>query len=317
MHSLNQPNIADSGVKKAQKAVDVIPPGALNNTGKLYINEIHNEFIRINGFINIPRLPVTEIAVADAESIIADIASFIPEFLRQHTVVEKRVPPSDQHMLHFIRDIPGRLISFTHIFKLDLKFGGDPSNIIEKGTSDFYPSYTTDRLYYKSLLVPKIGSSAEFTSLRLIASDLVISDQLRFTSALFDQVDKTGMTAQILEQLPKNIYSVSPNLYPFIYYDYFTACLSILHPNEKNLTEAAALYEPLFLFLYNCFNDIEPIAEPREIIKLFKNRLKFHEKKLQLNETFVQELQKYFSRYHLVQNDEMALKRWWEFVRHV
>ena len=301
-------------MQKIQKIIDKIPIDALNNTGEICINAIHNEFSFINGSIVMPKLPVSEISVTGSTSIIKDIAVFIPEYLHGHTVSEKRIPPSNQHMLHFTKVITGSLFSFLHIFKIDLKFGGDPSTIIEKGTVDFYPSFKTDRLYYKSLLIPMKGFDGKFTPLRLITSNSVDFDQTLFTSALFEDVDKSGITMKIWEKLPENICNISPKLYPFVLYDYFTACLSVLQPTQKNLQTAAALYEPLFLYIYDCFEDINTIAKPEEIIKVHSSRLEFNEDKLQLNQTFIDELKEYFAQYRLEQDDEMALKHWRRFV---
>jgi hypothetical protein len=299
--------------KKAPGAVNPVPPDAANETGDIYINSIHNEFIFINGVIEIPKIPVKELDVASAGGIINSIASFIPEFLARHEIPPKRIPPADQHFLHFTQTFRGRLVDFRHLFKIDLKFSGNPDGIIEKGNSSFYPSYRTDRIYYKSRLIPISPSSGEFSPIKIMDRGTLTSDGNIFTSTIFEDINKNKFSIEICEKLPAKTFAISPKLYPFLIYDYFTVCLNVLSPTEKNIIEAVSIFEPLFFFIYSQFKDISALAGMEEIQEHFGDFLELGQQGLVLSEAFTEKLRNYFSRFILVQDDEMAVKRWRKF----
>ena len=299
--------------KSVQGILDSISPDALNNVGDIYINTIYNEFIFINGTIEIPKIPVQELNVADSGKILRAIIPFIPEFLVHHKIPLKRIPPADQHFLHFTRVFQGRLINFRHLFKIDLKFSGNPDGIIAKGNSSFYPSYRTDRIYYKSRLIPEKASSDTFSPLRLVKQSDFVSDENFFISTLFEDINRNKLSLEICEKLPAEIFAVSPKLYPFLVYDYFTACLNVLLPTEKNIHDAILIFEPLFFFIYSRFKDISELTTMEEIHKNFGDCFNPDTTELVLSEIFIEKLKKYFSGLVLVQTEEMAIKRWRKF----
>jgi hypothetical protein len=298
---------------KPQNIFDSIDPKAVNLTDSTYINIICNEFIRIKGSMVIPKIPAKELSVADSGEIIASLASFIPEFLRGHSVPYRRIPPAEQHFLHFTRLFHGRLLDFRHIFKADLKFAGNPDGIIEKGTSDFYPSFRTDRIYYKSRLIPEMPQTKTFSPVRIMDTGAVMSDDFFFTSTIFEDINKDKLTLEICGKLPE-IFTISPKLYPFVVYDYFTACLNVLNPTEEKLDEAVSIFEPLFLFIYSRFKDINLLADIDKIREYFADFFEPNMDELQLTQSFVQKLKDYFSRFNLIQNEEMALLGWRQFA---
>ena len=296
--------------KSVQGILDSIQPDALNNVGDIYVNAIYNEFIFIKGTIEIPKIPVKELNVADSGEILRSIIPFIPEFLVRHKIPLKRIPPADQHFLHFTRVFHGRLINFRHIFKIDLKFSGNPDGIIEKGNTSFYPSYRTDRIYYKSRLIPEKASSDTFSPLRLAERRDFVSDDNLFTSTFFEDINRSELSLEICEKLPMEIFAVSPKLYPFLVYDYFTACLNVLSPTEKNIHDAILIFEPLFFFIYSRFKDINELTTIEEIHKNFDDCFEPDTTELVLTESFIKKLKGYFSNPILVQNEEMAIKGW-------
>ena len=299
--------------KSVQDILDSIPANALNNVGDIYINTIYNEFIFINGTIEIPKIPVQELNVADSGGILRSIIPFIPEFLVHHKIPLKRIPPADQHFLHFTKVFQGKLINFRHVFKIDLKFSGNPDRIIEKGNSSFYPSYRTDRIYYKSRLIPEETLSDTFSPLRLARQKDFVSDENFFTSTLFEDINRSKLSLELCEKLPSETFAISPKLYPFLVYDYFTACLNVLLPTEKNIHDAILIFEPLFFFIYTRFKDISELVSTEDIRKNFGDCFEPDTTELVLSEIFIKKLKNYFSSFVLVQDEEMAIKRWRKF----
>ena len=299
--------------KTVQSIIDSIPPDAQNKVGDTYLNAIYNEFIFIKGMMEIPKISVRELDVTESGGILSSIVSFIPEFLIHHKIPKKRTPPADQHFMHFTRVFKGRLINFRHLFKVDLKFSGNPDGIIERGNSSFYPSYRTDRIYYKSRLIPEKASAHTFSPLRLVEQRDFVSDENFFTSTLFEDINRSKLSLEICEKLPMEIFAISPKIYPFLIYDYFTACLNVLSPVEKNIHEAISIFEPLFFFIYSRFKNINELASIEEIGKAFIDCFEPYTNELVLNKIFIEKLRKYFSRLVLVQDEEMAIKGWRKF----
>ena len=299
--------------KTVQGILDSIPPDAQNRAGDTYINAICNEFIFIDGIMEIPKISVQELNVTDSEEILSLIVSFIPEFLIHHRIPKKRIPPADQHSLHFTRVFQGRLINFRHLFKIDLKFSGNTEGIIEKGNSSFYPSYRTDRIYYKSRLIPEKAATDTFSPLRLVDQRGFVADDNFFTSTLFEDVNRNKLSLEICEKLPAEIFSISPKIYSFLAYDYFTACLNVLWPVEKNIHEAISIFEPLFFFIYSRFKNINELVNTEKVSETFDGCFESDTAELVLSKIFTEKLKKYFSRLILVQDEEMAIKRWRKF----
>jgi hypothetical protein len=112
--------------ERIQALIDAIGDSAVNRTGNTCINIIHNEFVFLEEPFTVPRISVKELDTATSWLIAGNLVKSIPRFLAGHTFLEKRVPAADQHMMHFTRRLHGRVMDFTHLFKADMKFGGDP-----------------------------------------------------------------------------------------------------------------------------------------------------------------------------------------------
>ena len=307
-----------SSLDAIQESIDSISPGSANRTGHTCINVIHNEFIFIEGSMEIPHIPVKELDMASSASIVEALASFIPEYLSGHKIPEKRIPSADQHMLHFTRRFPGKIMDFNHIFKADLKFAGDPSGIIEKGNPDFYPSFLTDRIYYKSRLIPESSlhrgdDSGPVDPVRIHDTRVVESDQFFHTFAMFEDLNERELTGKFYEHLDRELFGISPELYPFVVYDYFTACFNVLNPVQKEIEAAVSVFEPLFLYLYSRFHNIKKITTAEAVESAFGDLLSFEGPQLEMTDHFRERLKEYFSRWKLVHDDEMMLRGWWRF----
>ncbi|MFC1670428.1 hypothetical protein ACFL20_08540 [Spirochaetota bacterium] len=280
---------------------------------------MHNEFITFNGQIRIPKISAKELDYETASGFMPDLIKFIPEFLQNYLLLENRIPPSDQHYLQFTKRITGRALSFSNIFKIDMKFGGDTSNVIEKGNSNFYPSYTTDRIYYKSRLIPEFShaenklSTQKIDPIRLKDQNLIESDQHLHTFAMFDELDSKDISKEMCSKIDIDLFKISPSLYPFIVYDYFTACFSTIYPSEKELKKSVKIFEPLFLYLYDTLLDIDSILSRKELIETFNEELYIDNNKFKITDDFFDTIQKYFSRFTLCRDDDLALKGWWKF----
>lgn len=305
-------------IETIQEQIDSIKTTFFNQTSDIYINAIHNEFIILNNKINIPKISVKELDYKNSIPIIKNIIQYIPEFLYGHTILRKRKPASEQHSLHFIKKFSGKLLNFTHIFKIDLKFSGDPTNIIEKGNTEFYPSFITDRIYYKSRLIPEnvVGSpTSDFTPIRLKSFETVESDQYFHTFAIFDELNTIDISKEFNEKFDSEIFSISPTVYPFIVYDYFTSCFNVTYPTNNEIKKAIEIFEPIFIYLYKQYKNINDLSSLDKLVEIFNKELIISNDSLTLNPDFLIQLKNYFSQFNLFRNDELLLKGWQKIIR--
>ncbi len=289
-----------------------------NQTGDIYLNVIKNEFIMINGAIRVPKISVKELDYTTAAPIVEDISGYIPEFLAGHELLVDRRPAAEQHSLHFVRTVRGRAFEYIHMFKLYLKFEGDSRNIIEKGDTSNYPSYSTNRLYYKSRLIPvssvtRENGKIDFKPIRMIAPDAVSSDQKLFTSAIFDELDRKELTRDIHKKLGLDIFNISTEIYPFVVFDYFTACFSVLYPSPDEIEKAVEIFEPLFIMAYDKYSGIQKLKNYEEIKKIYQDRLYFVDESF-VKIKFLDDLKSYFQRWSQYRDDDLTLKGWWKIV---
>lgn len=295
-------------MKQVKKAGSVIRKysSEKNRIKGCYLNSIGNEFLHIDGLVEVPRIPVKEVPVSIALEVLKQTAEYIPEFIAGHVMPEKRIPASEQHFIHLIKFLPGRTVDFVHFFKIDLKFSGDPDGITQKGDTEHYPAYKTDRLYYKSRIVPVKKNSKVFSPLRLIDRNRVESDQVFHTYAIFDEFDSSAVSRQLCEAAGNENFSISPNLYPFIVYDYFTAALNIPEPAGAGLSRSTEIYEPLFHFIYEKITGNRvPDSEPSETV--FSHELVRKDGFLHMSEIYKDKMAVITASYKLFRNDEMAI----------
>jgi len=241
----------------------------------------------------------------------------IPEFLRNHVLLEKRQPPSEVHSIHLVQRIQGKILDFYHMFRIHLQFGGDTSAIVRQGTSDLYPSFITNRVYYTSRLVPgkKAGDSgSKLDSLKLKDRLDTESDQHFHTFAIFDDVETGSLTRQLLAGVPDDIFQVSTSLYPFVVFDYFTACMNILSPTQAAIQQAVDIFEPLFFVVAGGFVPPATLAPGHDLAEMFSGRLALEEDRVSVTPEFTAQLRDYFSGVGIERDDELAVKGWWRFV---
>jgi len=307
------------GVEKSlQSLLNNINPSSKNPPARIYLNIIHNEFYRFNGTFIIPAIPVKGLDPDQSYSITSSLIKYIPEFLKDHIWLEKSRPLTEVHSLQYVKRINGRLCSFIHMLSLDLKFSGDTSSVIEKGNSDLYPSYTSDRIYYKSRLVPELKSAegadpAGFQPLRIFDKTSIESDGFFHSFAMFEELNTGEISRNLCNAVESDVFNVSLNLYPFIAYDFFTACLNIIDPVPDELEKGVELFEPLFLFLYSKFKKIDDQFSGEIINELFSDELRIKNSEIHIRDEFFDKLRAYFSRFSLLRDDDLALKGWWEF----
>ncbi|TFH43563.1 MAG: hypothetical protein E4G96_00845 [Chrysiogenales bacterium] len=297
---------------RIQNILDRIDPDKKNSTGPVFLNSIHNEFIMLGGMLTVPRIPVRELDYGTATGVVTQLVALIPEFLRGHYLLERRKPAADQHSLQFIRIIGGRALQFVHMLKIDLLFSGDSSTIIEKATTDLYPSYHTDRIYYKSKIIPvRNASSVGFEPISMKEADHVEADHYRHLFAIFDEHNAKDFSKELCRYLGTELFGVSLDLYQFIEYEYFTACMSILNPTEEMLEEACELFEPMFVILYNRYADLDDLI-PRDSIKeIFSRELVVDRKVVSGSPEYMDRLKCYFQRFQVRRDEEMRIRGWW------
>jgi hypothetical protein len=304
--------------KKLNNLIHSIDINSRDRIESIHLNQIHNLFITFHGGIIIPKIPVKELDHETAFPIVQDLVKMIPNLIRHHVIPAHNKPASDQHYIHLIQKVAGSLFNYIHMLKIDCKFGGDPANILKRGNSLHYPSFQTNRVYYKSFVFPVsvVDDQYEFMEIRLTQSQQVESDQYFHTYALFDDMNKDGATHKLCEYIGNDLFAIPSTLFPFVQFEYFTACLNVLYPVQDEIIESIRLFEPLFIFLYSKYNPIETLLiDTVTIRETYGKLLKIENNKIELTSTFKESLRAYFRRYSLFRNDELALKGLWEFKR--
>lgn len=300
-------------VNKIQSMLNRIDDST-NRTANIYLNAIKNEFIKLSGEIEVPRLSVKELDYTTAIKIFESIHEYIPEFLYGHRLLENRKPESDQHALHFVMPVRGKVLEYVHILKIYFKFGGDSVTITRKGDSDNYPAYKTDRLYYKSRIIPVKNyhdtDTIDFEPVRFMILDYVESDQRLFTTSLFDEADTAETTKNIYKKINLDIFNISPEFYPFFVYDYLTSCFNILYPTNKEILEAINITEPVFLLIFAKYNILNKYADIEKAKNIYADIIDFEN--VSLKDNYLPALQNYFKRFSVFRDDELSLKGWWK-----
>jgi len=295
----------------------------VNKTGKIFLNDLKNEFILLNGLIEIPKIFVGGLTDLQKIELTEIFIQYIPEFLKDHSLMIAPKPFVDNLSIHFAKQIKGKLFNYIHYFKIDLKFGGNPSTIIDKGGTDYYPSYKTDRLYYKSFLIPVENVKIEqdmiidFESARVFSEIEITSDEQFHTFVLFQDINLNEKNDHILKKLNVSIFPFSSNIYQFVAYGFFSVVFNVPKPDKSELLRAADIFEPILIKLYSDFNP-EKFSEIKNMI-INKNDssliddLVFNENSIILSGTFEEKASFYFSRYSIFRDDALALKRWRRF----
>lgn len=301
-------------ISQINNYIRLIDEHNVNKTGNIYINILKNEFIMLKENIVIPKIPVAKLSYTEALPIVQTIIPIISQFLLSHTLLADRQPPHELHSLHFIRLLEGKCINFYHVLRLDFKFGGDSSTILEPGNNDYYPVYRTNRLYYKSRLVPTSKDHpTPITPIKLIQSITTESDQYFHTYAIFDDIDTSQQTNEFIKTLP-DIFSIPATLYPFIIMDYYTACMNVPNPVPDELNRACTIFEPLFFIIASRFLSIDVISPMNEIASTFSGLLEINDNKVIPTPNLIKMSKEYFNRYSLSRDEQCMLKGWWQLV---
>ncbi|HOP62575.1 MAG TPA: hypothetical protein PK358_10760 [Spirochaetota bacterium] len=285
-----------------------------NSIKGIFIDETLSEFYLLENEITVPRLPVKEIDIKNSHDISSQLVHLFPEYLEGHSFIKKRKPASEQHALHFIRPIEGRVIDFIHIIRFDFRFYGKRGAIVLKGDNENYPSYATDMIYFKSQLVPvyKGSDPAEIDSIRLRENFEVETDRRLFTSVIFDEFSTKEISIELSRRAGPELFRIPVKIYPFINYEYFTACFNIPDPSFEKVNASAEIYEPVFLYLYFGYRSSSGDITVERALEL-NDMLESGGEGVVLKPEFILDLKDFFSSYTLETDDELLLKGWKRF----
>ena len=298
-----------SSVETIDSLISLISESEVNSISGIFLDESLMEFFLLKNEMNVPSIPVGELDYTTGIDITKNLISVIPQYLYKHSLLEKRKPSSEQHSLQFVKNIPGKLIDFVHILRFDFKLTGRDGRITGKGDNQTYPEYSTDRIRYKSRLVPVLKGSDPFQmdSLRLKSQLKVDNEWKRITSVIFDEFSSSEISIEFSIKSGSDIFSIPPKLYQFISYDYFTACMNIPDPALSKLERAAEIFEPLFFYLYFQYRDgLHEVDEKQlsihnEYIERTGSGL-IQKPRLQIS------LKEFFSNYTLYSDEDLMLK---------
>ena len=279
----------------------------------IFINETKNEVLSLGSLIEIPRISVKAVDRTSIAPVVDAIMKAVPGYFRGHTVLENPYPAAETHHLHFVRQIQGVRQSFIHMFKLDFRFASDMGTNHRDGTADFYPSYSTDRVLYKSVLIPvdSVERNDEgitsFVPSRISMKESVDADRFKFAHTIFDEFDPTEFNERIYEHLDAELFPVSHRIYPFIEYGFFTIMMRIPDPEMSVVDEAVRIFEPLYSRLHCVFSGETP---EYDAVSAYSGELLLRDGLIVESDSFRKKTKDFFSRYSFFQNDELALKRW-------
>ena len=274
----------------------------------IYLDEVLNLFLKLQGDLIVPGISVKELDYKKGSVLFEEVIKYAPQFFYAHTFMEKRKPAAEEHSLQFCRKIEGVVADFVHVIRVNFRFTPGSGSIISRGNSDTYPSYKTDRLFYKSRLVPvKKGSSPEkIDSLKIKDFEAEEADNRLFTSVVFDESSSGSMSSELTRKAGPGIFPFPVNIYPFVVYDYFTACLAIPDPSPKVIEEAAGLFEPLFFYIYSNYRNV--VRDPDFPAESFRGFLSIENDTVALTGDYTDKLKKFFSRYSIYTDDILMLE---------
>lgn len=280
-----------------------------NRINGVFLDETLMEFYQLADAMPVPPVPVSELDYTTGIEIVKSLILLIPEYLRGHSLLEKRKPSSEQHSLQFFKPVIGKIIDFVHILRFDFKLTGSDGRISGRGDNRTFPQYNTDRIRFRSRLVPvaKGSDPSHIDSLRMKSRLEVDTDGKRFTSVFFDEFSTSEISIDFSSKAGTDIYSVPLKIYQFIAYDYFTACLNIPDPLYTRLDSSAAIFEPLFFYLYFKYRErnheiaIKELADWNRYLNLTETGV---EQKILLHD----QLKDNFSRYTIYRDDDLLLK---------
>jgi len=298
-----------SPVKTIDYLVSRISENEYNKVEGIFLDESLTEFYFLKNEMPIPAIAVGELDYKTGIDITKNMIAVIPGYLYKHTLLEKRKPASEQHSLQFIKTIPGKLIDFVHILRFDFKLSGGDGRIAGKGDNKTFPEYNTDRIRYKSRLVPvaKGSDPALMDSIRLKSQMKVNNDWKRITSVIFDEFSTTEISIDFSSKSGSDIFNIPPKIYQFISYDYFTACMNIPDPSAARLERGAALFEPLFFYLYFQYRDGALEIEEKKL-SLCDEYIECGESGVTQRPLLKESLRDFFSHYTLYRDDDLMLK---------
>lgn len=295
-------------VKNIDYLINSIKKSDENTISGIYLDESLTECFFLREELTIPAIPVKELDYSTGYEIVKKLTSIIPQYMSEHVLLEKRKPQSEQHSLQFIRFITGRLIDFVHILRLDFKISGGYGRITGKSDSSTFPEYSTNRIKYRSRLVPVYKESDPYSldAIKLKMQYGVDTDGKRFTSVLFDEYSTTEISRELSMKAGGDVYSIPVKLYPFIAYDYFTACLNIPDPSPLRLQNASSVFEPLFLSLYYHYRNGLPGID-NEQLSLWNEYIDIKDNRIIQKPLLQQKLKEFFSQYSLYRDEQLML----------
>jgi hypothetical protein len=294
----------------SEKIKEILAGINLNNADMLewiYLDEVLNLFLKLKGELTVPGISVKRLDYKTAVSLFEEVVKYAPHYFYAHNFMEKRKPAAEEHSLQFCRKFEGVIADFVHVIRINFRYTPGSGSIILHGNSDTYPSYQTDRLFYKSRLVPvKKGSiPEEVESLKIKDFEAQEADNRLFTSVVFDEGTSAIMSAELSRIAGQRLFPVPVGIYPFVVYDYFTACLALPDPLSDVIERGAEIYEPLFFYIYLKYRNTQETLSAAEV---FPGSLRAEKGTLSLTGDYTDKLKNFFSRYSIYTDDALMLK---------
>jgi len=295
--------------EKINDLINLINENDKNKFQGIFLDVLLVEFFSLKNELYIPKISVRELDYKTGLTISKYLVDILPEYLFKHTLLVKRKPISEQYSLQFIKLLPGQIIDFIHIIRFDFKLTGGYGKIKDKGDNKTFSSYTTDRIKYKSRLVPVPKNSDPYMveSIKLRSYLEIDTRSEKFTAVFFDEFSPAEICLDFNMKAGEDIFSISPKIYPFLFYDYLTVCMNVLDPTVHRLEKAAEIFEPLFFYLYYLYREDDHFIEKSKI-EIFDKYLDISDSGISQKELLKNNLKEFFSCYSIFRDEDMMLK---------
>ncbi len=226
-------------------------------------------FLRLEGDITVPAFPIhhdvrqTEPSAGYIEklrSVVSQIAERVPQVLRDLTYF---FDPAEILRPCFFKLFRLGESIYLYLLRMDLMLKPSEGTIIERGSNDATPRYSTRKLFIESVLIPLaevVQDDGHIRSFRIrqTISQTWIGEQGRgyFVQGIWMDADLTRFFSRLF--LPRGV-----NIYPFYPYlcRYKTVCQAIINPGPEGRKATIPFLDRALEFLVPVMDRIQSMMK--------------------------------------------------------
>ncbi|TGN20344.1 LIC_10030 family protein [Leptospira idonii] len=232
-----------------------------NVPGDIYVDNLHTPYIRFQEKFLISGSSVTHPESSVVREFVNILIKYLPEAIEGTCLLPEARPKRETGKLFFVRQVTFSNKQFLYVFSADMQYlgGAAPEQIKKPAAQNLTPSILTDRIYFKTKIVPIESVTGEgdhitdFKSRRFkggvfrVESDREMDKPVRRFSEIFDEIDFSDVEIKIKEELEitPQVWSLGRVFHP-IGIDYLALSLRFLTPSiPKIIPEFRKFYQVL------------------------------------------------------------------------